>query len=698
MYSELSFINDENTLKKNATISAITGSSNPENTASLAFSTHDGTSLLERMRIDPFGRTGFGTTLPGATLEVSGTVKFAGSTTPVSGGVLTSDATGVATWRTPATITQAITAASGTAGYVAYFTSASTLASAPIYVSGTGVTTTIAVGVSAVTQGTGSFAAGFDVLAGNSSVAIGRAVYTVSHSVAIGSNANADGAYAVAIGHDASTYNSSAVGSVAIGNNVYSEGRGSVAIGDNSNADASGGVALGYNAYSYRGFAYGDNTVGYAANSVALGKDAQSYGYSSAAIGEGTFTYSLGQTTVGLYNTTDIGNISSWVSTDQLFVVGNGTSPTARSNALTILKNGNVGIGVSSPTSKLQVESTITSSTASSLYQTLSTLSLQPTGPVSGNRSNIYSVTTVPSSNTQYIEDIRGVFSYATAYGSGNIGAIYGGRLYGEYNGTVSASEVTGALNGAGAGAGTTLSLNGTHSIAINYGGNIVSMTGVYVETNGFSGSITNRVGVYLAPTIGSASGNDFGFYQAGTQKNFFAGSVGIGTTTATQKLSVNGNIYVSGTTTTCTLGNGSGGTSCSSDERLKTNITPIEDSLNKILNLRGVEFDWNQKSGRAGHHAIGVIAQDVEKQFPTAVIEDKATGYKQVDYAVLVAPIIQSIKEFYTYVTNQFKEQSREIASKADQTEVDRLKAENQMLKDYLCSKDPTAGFCQRK
>ena len=211
---------------------------------------------------------------------------------------------------------------------------------------------------------------------------------------------------------------------------------------------------------------------------------------------------------------------------------------------------------------------------------------------------------------------------------------------------------------------------------------------------------------------VGKASDNSFQIRDVANSRNviqstttgnvYLAGSgtgdVGIGSTLPSQKLHVSGNIYVSGTTTTCTLGNGSGGTSCSSDERLKTNITPIEDSLSKILNLRGVEFDWNQKSGRAGIHSIGVIAQEVEKQFPTAVVEDKATGYKQVDYSVLVAPIIQSIKEFYVYVINQFKEQSREIASKADQTEVDRLKAENQMLKDYLCSKDPTADFCQRK
>ena len=48
------------------------------------------------------GAVGIGTVSPTAGLNVSGTVRFEGSTTVVSGGVLTSDATGLASWRTPA--------------------------------------------------------------------------------------------------------------------------------------------------------------------------------------------------------------------------------------------------------------------------------------------------------------------------------------------------------------------------------------------------------------------------------------------------------------------------------------------------------------------------------------------------------------------------------------------------------------------
>ncbi len=56
-----------------------------------------------------------------------------------------------------------------------------------------------------------------------------------------------------------------------------------------------------------------------------------------------------------------------------------------------------------------------------------------------------------------------------------------------------------------------------------------------------------------------------------------------------------------------------------SSDERLKKDIRPLENVLEKIASMRGVSFDWNEtydSLGRStGHREIGVIAQDVEAQ-----------------------------------------------------------------------------------
>ena len=81
------------------------------------------------------------------------------------------------------------------------------------------------------------------------------------------------------------------------------------------------------------------------------------------------------------------------------------------------------------------------------------------------------------------------------------------------------------------------------------------------------------------------------------------------------------------------------------SDIRLKTNIITIENALSRILNLRGVNFNWKKPSNQWNQLNIGVIAQEVEKVFPEAVMTDKA-GYKAVSYDKLVAPLIEAVKE----------------------------------------------------
>jgi len=76
-----------------------------------------------------------------------------------------------------------------------------------------------------------------------------------------------------------------------------------------------------------------------------------------------------------------------------------------------------------------------------------------------------------------------------------------------------------------------------------------------------------------------------------------------------------------------------------SSDERLKENIRTIDDPLNKVLSLRGVEFDRIDN----GDHQIGVIAQEVEKVIPQVVY---GTDTKTVAYGNLVGLLIEALKE----------------------------------------------------
>ena len=81
-----------------------------------------------------------------------------------------------------------------------------------------------------------------------------------------------------------------------------------------------------------------------------------------------------------------------------------------------------------------------------------------------------------------------------------------------------------------------------------------------------------------------------------------------------------------------------------SSDERLKDNVTPIEGAIDKINQIGGYGFDWNDNSEHSGHD-VGVIAQEIEKVLPEVVVT-RDNGYKAVRYEKIVALLINAIKE----------------------------------------------------
>lgn len=82
-----------------------------------------------------------------------------------------------------------------------------------------------------------------------------------------------------------------------------------------------------------------------------------------------------------------------------------------------------------------------------------------------------------------------------------------------------------------------------------------------------------------------------------------------------------------------------------SSDERLKDNIRPIEGALAKLLTLRGVEFEWNDKQDRYTGTDVGVVAQDIETVFPS-LVNEQSNGFLGVRYEKLAGPIIAAVAE----------------------------------------------------
>jgi hypothetical protein len=99
------------------------------------------------------------------------------------------------------------------------------------------------------------------------------------------------------------------------------------------------------------------------------------------------------------------------------------------------------------------------------------------------------------------------------------------------------------------------------------------------------------------------------------------------------------------------------------SDERLKENIKPLDNALDKVLKISGVSFDWKELTeeekktihGNEGHD-IGVIAQEIEEVLPEVVTE-RDNGYKAVKYEKIVPLLIESIKEQQKQIENLKKE-----------------------------------------
>ena len=104
----------------------------------------------------------------------------------------------------------------------------------------------------------------------------------------------------------------------------------------------------------------------------------------------------------------------------------------------------------------------------------------------------------------------------------------------------------------------------------------------------------------------------------------------------STNTATTSANLQFNGTNLTC-----AGTVTANSDERLKENITTIDDALNKVRALRGVEYDHK----KTRDHCLGLIAQEVEEVIPDVVYED-ALGTKSVAYQNIVALLIEAVKD----------------------------------------------------
>lgn len=82
------------------------------------------------------------------------------------------------------------------------------------------------------------------------------------------------------------------------------------------------------------------------------------------------------------------------------------------------------------------------------------------------------------------------------------------------------------------------------------------------------------------------------------------------------------------------------------SDAKEKENIKPLENGLEKILELKPVSFDWKYN----GNHDSGLIAQEVQQVIPEAVEVDEDDHYS-LRTSTLIGYLIESIHQLQKQV-----------------------------------------------
>jgi len=213
---------------------------------------------------------------------------------------------------------------------------------------------TKAIGQESIAMGLGS------ISDGELSFTFGEEAKTFADgAVSIGYKTIASGRQAVAMGHTTEATNdySFAIGFANIASAHYS-----VAMGYNTKASGSAAFSIGYNteASSFNTVAFGNNTTATSSNSTAMGSHTKAKGDQTTVLGEFNNASTLDEFTIGRYNDTTIASYNgtyNWTNTDPLFLIGNGTDDTNRHNAITILKNGNMGLNDNTPTHTLTINS-----------------------------------------------------------------------------------------------------------------------------------------------------------------------------------------------------------------------------------------------------------------------------------------------------------------------------------------------------
>jgi hypothetical protein len=330
-------------------------------------------------------------------------------------------------------------------------------------------------------------------------------------------------------------------------------------------------------------------------------------------------------------------NGSAWVAAADL-TDGGGDDDWAWSSGsgLTgnIYHNGNVGIGTSTPGEKLTVEG-----------GTIKATSSVDTG------KGVYGVASNSGNYTNY----GGYFSAAGSRGWGvysEATGVEGKGVYGYANNTGASTNYGGYFAAAGS------SGRGVYGIALN--------TGAYTNYGGYfeaaGGTIATGVFGYASNTGNYV--NYGGFFRADGTSGRGVG----GYTSGSSSIGVSGS---GGAYDFYAYGPGVDYGALSSI-RWKRDIRPIDEPLDKVMNLRGVYFNWDAEHG--GQHDVGMVAEEVGSVLPEIVVYEPNSPYATgMDYGKLTPLLVEAVK--------------------ALKSEVDELREQNKRLEERLVAVEKLMG-----
>jgi hypothetical protein len=243
------------------------------------------------------------------------------------------------------------------------------------------------------------------------------------------------------------------------------------------------------------------------------------------------------------------------------------------------------------------------------------------------NNSNFFGYEAGSGSNNAYRSNFFGIAAGSLATNANNA------NFFGANSGYQAVNAANSIFIGQEAG---TIATNASNSIFLGKQSGVSDTVDNTTSSNDFSiliGPETSTGGFSNSIAIGSQANN--------TASNQFM----IGSTTRT----IDTTVWNGSASTTCTLTTGTG-IACSSDERLKTNITDLNaDTLDKLLNLKTVSYNWIQNP--ESKTQIGFLAQDLEQYFPELVNTD-LKGMKSVYYAQMTPILVEAIRAMNLKIT----------------------------------------------